>query len=53
MAALETAAHAHQTEANPEIVSQAITITATRLTAPKITTLRYPEISSAPHTATT
>ena len=48
MAALEMAAHAHQIEANPEIVSHAMTMTATRLTAPKITTLRYPEISSAP-----
>ena len=47
MAALEMAAHAHQIEANPAIVSQAMTMTATRLTAPKITTLRYPEISSA------
>jgi hypothetical protein len=53
MAALETAAHAHQTDANPETVSRAMTMTAPRLTAPKTTTLRYPDISSGPHTATT
>jgi hypothetical protein len=35
MAALETAAHRYHTEANPEIVSRAITITATRLATPK------------------
>jgi hypothetical protein len=40
MAALETAAQPHQTEANPEMVSWAMMMTATRLTTPKITTLR-------------
>jgi AcrR family transcriptional regulator len=40
MAALETAAHPHHTEANPEIVSRAMMMTATRFTAPKSTTLR-------------
>jgi hypothetical protein len=34
MAALETAAHPHHTGANPETVSRAMTMTATRLTTP-------------------
>jgi hypothetical protein len=38
MAALETAAHPHHTEANPETVSRAMTMTATRLATPKMTT---------------
>jgi hypothetical protein len=40
MAALETAAHPHHTEANPEIVSWAMMTTAIRLTTPNSTTLR-------------
>jgi len=40
MAALETAARPHHTEANPEMVSRAMTMTAARLTTPKSTTLR-------------
>jgi hypothetical protein len=40
MAALETAAHPHHTEANPETVSRAMTMTAMRLTTPKSATLR-------------
>ena len=39
-AALETAAHPHHTEANPEMVSRAMTMTATRLTMPKSATSR-------------
>jgi uncharacterized protein (TIRG00374 family) len=39
-AALETAAQPHHTEANPETVSRAMTMTATRLTTPKRATLR-------------
>ena len=35
------------------MVSRAMTMTATRLTAPKITTLRYPDVSNGPHTAMT
>jgi hypothetical protein len=53
IAALETAAHPHHTEANPEMVSWAMTTTAIRLTTPNSTTLRYPDTSSGPHTATT
>jgi hypothetical protein len=40
MAALETAAHPHHTEAKPETVSLAMMITATRLTMPNAATLR-------------
>ena len=40
MAALETAAQPHHTEANPEMVSRAMMMTAMRLTMPKIATLR-------------
>jgi len=40
MAALETAAQPHHTEANPEMVSRAMMTTAMRLTMPKIATLR-------------
>lgn len=40
IAALETAAHPHHTEANPEMVSRAMTTTAIRLTTPNSTTLR-------------
>lgn len=39
MAALETAAHPHHTEAKPKTVSRAMTMTAARFTTPKITTL--------------
>ena len=46
MAPLVIAAQPHQTEANPSIVSQAITPTATRLTMPKITTRRRVDRSS-------
>jgi hypothetical protein len=38
--ALETAAQPHRTEANPETVSRAMMMAATRLTTPKIATLR-------------
>src|SRR5258708_35118646 len=38
MAALDRAAHPHQTEANPETVSRAMMMTAARLTTPKIAT---------------
>jgi hypothetical protein len=40
MAALETAAHPHHTEAKPETVSRAMMTTAIRLTTPNSTTLR-------------
>jgi hypothetical protein len=40
MAALETAAHPHHTEANPEMVRRAMMTTAIRLTTPNSTTLR-------------
>lgn len=40
MAALETAAHPHHTEAKPETVSRAMITTAIRLTMPNSTTLR-------------
>lgn len=40
MAALEIAAQPHHTEANPETVSLAMMMTATRLTTPKIATFR-------------
>ena len=39
-AALVMAAHPHHTEANPEMVSRAMTMTANRLTMPKIATSR-------------
>ena len=43
MAALETAARAHHTEANPEMVSRAMTMTATRLARLPVVTEPLPE----------
>jgi TetR/AcrR family tetracycline transcriptional repressor len=40
MPALETAAHPHHTEANPEMVSRVIMMTATRLTTPNSATMQ-------------
>jgi hypothetical protein len=42
MAALDTAAQAHQSEANPSMARRASTATAIKSTTPKMATWRYP-----------